>query len=382
MRKFRIFSIPVLGMFMFIAQPSMVSADSTTTTVPVTTTTVPVTTTTTSPMMAPVFNPLRLFGFSFSPTVIDTTNSSPVISLTIQVTDAWGNRAPGNKPSILSANGCLPLIEATNWQLTAGDFKNGIWSSTVKFLQNGYCQGSFRIKSGWWAGHTAINWGIISDQSFSMINYSASPGDGCGNICPGSGSTDQNNQITTTSSSTVFIVSPKLPAYSPTSIGTSPTTIGKSPTLQSSGSTTTTSPFKAGTQPTSTRTTAPKTTTTTSIPKCSSAPNAIGGQNITCNNGINATANQNVFGGQDLYLQGTGTKLATTKPNALGGIDIFSNGKKTTVLPNVFGGNDYYSGGKKVFTTKPNAIGGITIYQGNRKVQTCTTDRKGKQTCR
>ena len=89
-----------------------------------------------------------------------------------------------------------------------------------------------------------------------------------------------------------------------------------------------------------------------------------------------------MFGGKDVYLKGSGEKILTTKPNAIGGIDIFSKGQKTTVRPNVFGGNDFYFNGKKIATTKPNAIGGTDVYQGNKKVQTCTTNRSGKQTCR
>ena len=210
-------------------------------------------------------------------------------------------------------------------------------------------------------GLYTVNWGKMSDQSFSFIR--------------------QNDQITTTSSTTVLTTTPSS-IFPQTSISTRPITIGTSPALPILRPTTSTSRFQPKTQSASTTTTAPKTTTTTSIPKCSSNPNAIGGQNIACNNGVNYTANQNVFGGQDFYLRGSGTKIATTKPNALGGTDIFSNGQKTTAVPNVFGGNDYYSNGKKILTSKPNAIGGTDVYQGNKKVQTCTTDRKGKQTCK
>ena len=327
-------------------------------------------------------NPPRLSGFYFSPTVIDTTNSSPVITLTIQVTNDSGIQSLGMIPYIFSTNGCLPASRGTYWVLTAGDSENGTWTSTITVNQNAYCLGNFRIKSNFWStgGTTAVNWGISSDQSFSIINHSASPGDGCGNSCTGSGSADPNYRMTTTSSTTVFTTTPRL-IYPQTSIGTQPITIGTSPALGIQSSTTVTSSIKAGTQSAAKTKTTATSTTTTSIPKCSSTPNAIGGKNIACN-GVNYTANQNVFGGQDLYARGSGTKLATTKPNALGGIDIFSNGQKTTAVPNVFGGNDYYSNGKKILTSKPNAIGGNDIYQGNKKVQTCTTDRKGKQTCR
>ena len=316
--------------------------------------------------------------------MIDTALPSPLITLTIQASNNSGVKPYSSRPSILPAtNGCRLAYESSSWVHTAGDSENGTWTSTIAIYQNSFCLGNFRIKSGFWSNtfpRLATNWGITSDQSFSMINHWGVV-DPCVYFCPEGSSADLNNQITTTSSPTVLTTTPSS-IFPQTSISTRPITIGTSPALPILRPTTSTSRFQPKTQSASTTTTAPKTTTTTSIPKCSSNPNAIGGQNIACNNGVNYTANQNVFGGQDFYLRGSGTKIATTKPNALGGTDIFSNGKKTTAVPNVFGGNDYYSNGKKILTSKPNAIGGTDVYQGNKKVQTCTTDRKGKQTCK
>jgi hypothetical protein len=89
-----------------------------------------------------------------------------------------------------------------------------------------------------------------------------------------------------------------------------------------------------------------------------------------------------VFGGEDIFLKGTGNKIATVKPNSTGGFDISTKGSTVRVRENVFGGQDLYENGKKIATSRPNGTGGIDIYQGNKKTLTCRTSKSGTVTCR
>lgn len=398
----RAFWLVLVGI-VFASGGKAVQADSTTTTtVPATTTntttlssttttTVPATTSTTSnsTTVAPATTrattafPVHqtkpeslgptLSSFSFSPTQIDTTNASPVVTLTIQVTDESGVGS-GFFPGLKSDNGCVPPHRFGQWVLVSGDRKEGTWAASLTVSQNAYCAGNIRVTSGFWNDEWRnVTWAITASQTLSISYARAQPGDGCGNSCSqnpsestnggavGSGQADTTQTTTFTGRGQTFTV-PR-----------PPNTTRQAPTTTTSTTVRVSSTTTSG---------ATKNSSATTIPICTSTPNATRGSDIRCIDGSSATATQNVFGGQDVFKTGTGNKILTTKPSALGGFDITSDGKKTTTRPNVFGGQDFYQNGKKVATTRPNGTGGSDVYQGNKKVQTCSVNARGKQTCR
>jgi len=364
-----------------VTTTSTTTLASTTTTVPaVTTTSTTVAPTTTR---ATVVIPVRqtkpesrgpnLSSFSFSPTQIDTTHSSPVLTLTIQVADESGVRG-GFFPGIKGDNGCTPNGRAGWWELIAGDRKNGTWTTTITVNQNAYCAGNIRVTSGFWNDEwNNVTWAITASQALTIRFDLAQPGDGCGNSCSQNpsdstkGEAVGSGQAGSTRTPTITV------RGQVATVPSRPNTTRQAPTTTSS-TTTSVAP--------TTTTVAMANPSATTIPICTSTPNATGGSDIRCSDGSSATATQNVFGGQNVFKTGTGNKILTTKPNALGGLDITSNGNKTTTRPNVFGGQDFYQNGKKVATTRPNGTGGTDVYQGNKKVQTCSVNARGKQTCR
>jgi hypothetical protein len=312
----------------------------------------------------------KLSSFSFSPTQIDTTNTSQVVTLTIQVTDESGVLG-GYFPEIRSVNGCSVATRGIlDWFLVSGDRKAGTWMSSVTVSENAYCPGNIRVTSGFWRDEwNNFTWGITASQTLSVFNSNPAI---CGNFCSQKlGESTNGGAVGSGQTGTT-----RIPTYETGRKGTTPiptNTTGQASTATISTTVTAVSTTRAG---------ATEKSSATTVPRCTSTPNATRGSDIRCSDGSSATATQNVFGGQDVYKTGTGNKILTTKPNALGGFDITSNGQKTTTRPNVFGGQDYYQNGKKVATTKPNGIGGIDVYRGNNKVQTCSGNAKGKQTCR
>ena len=97
-------------------------------------------------------NPPVLSGFTQSVSSVDVSSSSATVDLQITVTDESGiNQDDLPRPSLEASgfNATLTGTSCTNWNLSSGDNKNGIYASTCTIAQ-GQASGDYRYFGGYW----------------------------------------------------------------------------------------------------------------------------------------------------------------------------------------------------------------------------------------